>query len=922
MPRAIELLARSDVQRISGAQVVLDVRAVVKELIENALDAGATSIDVRFKEYGAGMIEVADNGTGIAQENYEMVAKPHHTSKLEEFEDLATVRTFGFRGEALAALCSLATVSMHTATTDDAPMSTHLTFRSDGSLASSDKKAARQRGTTVTVTDLFAHLPVRRRELEKNIKREYAKAYTILQAYALISRGVRWTATLSTQTGRRLSQLVVQAKDTDAALQGNVTAVFGAKAMSNLMPVALDFQLPKPDPFTDALHVSVRGLVSRPVAGAGRSSGDRQFFYVNQRPWESSKLARSFNDVYHAYNTNQVPCVIADVQLRTDAYDVNVSPDKRTIFMHQEAAFLDALRSALDHAFAPSRGVFAVDTLQQSDLNLLGEPGAKRRRVEDDDDSGERSADDEDVRDESPPSTSAHEGSGKHAVEAGRWMDSSAGTRAPAKMPELRSSPETRAHPRISTLHASWSDAPGSPSAECKSGTSPSSEDPAAQCESMRERFRRAVANFPSTTSESDQLASSLDRSDPASDVLMSSDALEYREDRDGEASDESGCDEEGKALSESDGEDGGVAHLTQDLAGHDDEQTTAVHPRTPSRHSQEEQSVISARHASSVADDGAWQGAPDAAGLYEDDQSESGGGILDRADEASPATHQMHSRESQARPPTGPVSPTTEELTAREAGSNDARNEAIVTLPFALAAVRERVLRRQKSPHQDSHQGSPQSADAYEQLVGAGVAERMEQAAATLDRVIQKTDFAAMRIIGQFNLGFIIARRTLSALADDLFIIDQHAADEKYNFEMLQQSTLIHNQPLVRPQRLELSPTDELVASEHVDWLRLNGFEVRVDEDAPPGARVSLLTKPVSRSTVFEVQDLSELLHMLRETAGGIHKHARPTKVRDMLASRACRKSIMVGSALDRSQMQRVVRHMGEIDQPWVRCA
>ena len=88
----------------------------------------------------------------------------------------------------------------------------------------------------------------------------------------------------------------------------------------------------------------------------------------------------------------------------------------------------------------------------------------------------------------------------------------------------------------------------------------------------------------------------------------------------------------------------------------------------------------------------------------------------------------------------------------------------------------------------------------------------------------------------------------------DDLFIIDQHAADEKFNFETLQRTTKIHSQQLLRPQPVELAPTDELVAMEHAEWLRINGFDVSVDEEAAPGHRIKLLSKPVSKDTVFDL--------------------------------------------------------------------
>ena len=167
--------------------------------------------------------------------------------------------------------------------------------------------------------------------------------------------------------------------------------------------------------------------------------------------------------------------------------------------------------------------------------------------------------------------------------------------------------------------------------------------------------------------------------------------------------------------------------------------------------------------------------------------------------------------------------------------------HEPVAVLSYDLAALRHRWTAASVSA-------------APTPMLGADIEQTNENAAAVMERVIPKKDFYTMRIVGQFNLGFIIARRDTPCM-DDLFIIDQHAADEKHNFEDLQRHTKIYSQPLVVPQRIELAPTDELVAHEHREWLSKNGFDIDLDENAPPGSRVRLLSKPVSKGTVFNAQ-------------------------------------------------------------------
>lgn len=138
---------------------------------------------------------------------YIYVALKHHTSKLSSFEDLTTVETFGFRGEALASLCALCeSVTMITATEEEAPMGTILEFDRVGRVVNRGGKVARQRGTTVILNGLFAPLPVRRKEFERHAKREYGKALNLLSAYALFPSasdggGVKFSVTHISETG-------------------------------------------------------------------------------------------------------------------------------------------------------------------------------------------------------------------------------------------------------------------------------------------------------------------------------------------------------------------------------------------------------------------------------------------------------------------------------------------------------------------------------------------------------------------------------------------------------------------------------------------------------------------------------------------------------------------------------------------------
>jgi len=199
------------------------------------------------------------------------------------------------------------------------------------------------------------------------------------------------------------------------------------------------------------------------------------------------------------------------------------------------------------------------------------------------------------------------------------------------------------------------------------------------------------------------------------------------------------------------------------------------------------------------------------------------------------------------------------------------------------------------------------------------------------------------MRIIGQFNLGFIIAY-----LDDDLYILDQHACDEKYKFESLQRTTQIHQQPLICPMTVETSPALEVTIAENLELFSSNGFKLRVDVDqSTAGRRIQLLSVPFSKSIHFGVDDVNELASMISESGdqqdndgaitqrtnktylgiknniihpdkGNRTVHIRIPKLVAMYASRACRSAIMIGTCMKTSEMRSIVDRLEHVEQPW----
>ncbi|CAI6002246.1 unnamed protein product [Closterium sp. NIES-65] len=377
--------------------VVLDVAGAAKELVEKSLDAGATSVEVCLKKFGAELIEVADNGCGVAPPNWQVtldagamsmevrlkdlgadlfkmadngcgVTPPnwqaltlkYHTSKIAHLADLQSLSSFGFRGEALSSLSTLADVTITTRTANE-PIATRLAFDQAGKLLDAPREqVARVVGTTVSVAKIFSPLPVRRREFERNVRREFAK--------------------LSGRSSARIT--VVQTAGT-GLMRENIIPVFGAKAAGGLDPVDITFPLSPA-----AITAAPLAPAAATGASSGRSLGDRQFFFLNGRPVDLPRLSKLLNELYRFFNSLQFPTAFLNVSLRADAYNVNVTPDKRKVFLHSEAALLSGLRAALSEFYSPNRYVYraapagsVAKDIEERVKKEVGEKGKGRRGV-------------------------------------------------------------------------------------------------------------------------------------------------------------------------------------------------------------------------------------------------------------------------------------------------------------------------------------------------------------------------------------------------------------------------------------------------------------------------------------------------------------------------------------------------------------
>ncbi|KAK6585088.1 hypothetical protein PZA11_001815 [Diplocarpon coronariae] len=1022
----IKAIEGKTVHQIQSGQVIVDLCSVVKELVENSLDAGATSIDVRFKNQGLDSIEVQDNGAGIPPHNYDTLALKHHTSKLSTYADLATLQTFGFRGEALSSLCALSQFSVVTCLAADAPKGTKLEFEVSGKLKDTGVVAA-QKGTLVAVENLFNNLPVRRRELERNIKREWTRVVGVLGQYACIQTGIRFS--VSQQAGKGKKTTLFSTKGNQSTRE-NIVNVFGAKTLAALITLDLNLDLEATSAPSQrwstqedgsSKEIRITGHISRPASGEGRQTPDRQMFFVNARPCGLPQMAKAFNEVYKSYNGTQSPFIFANIELDTHLYDVNVSPDKRTILLHDQNRMLESLKEALTALFEsqdytvpisqlPAQKQLAYKQLSISRESSAGTPKTPQTAAGvagDDPDDARDSRREESAEDGTPRkklvskfrhgavSRECMSSNGGAVSLISKWTERFSENRVEAEKEETASpkaapnSPAGLAEEKRSLVEKlrmegemvqNAPESPGEPDSPFGTAQSTTSA-PAPTTSSLPPvPIFRHDSEQPSIASSARSVSRSIEPELPIPTLHSPSTTSSSIADKFSSTA----------RMTRSPAEVATITignHTITSTIGSSAQRARLDHFSSTARSTRQAEALIGnlPSFGKSLNQKFAAPGSTNlpipAEGTEDGSESESGDmvpplpelptssfdaveGLQDddegfSAPEAPPSSAVVKQEELVLD--SSIISPGVEEEGAEyvDEEQKKALEEAKVQEMIdhveksALIASQEnvqraKVLLKGGSKKKDATLNLVRTsktdvckiAEAYEalsralseyQVAATGKAEddNLDSAEAEekLSLTISKADFAKMKIVGQFNLGFILATRASGSnieegvmTADDMFIIDQHASDEKYNFERLQATTIVQSQRLVYPKTLDLTALEEEIVMQNLSALETNGFVVTVDEsgESPVGKRCQLVSLPLSRETAFSLTDLEELLVLLADYSPGAGSVPRPSKVRKMFAMRACRSSIMIGKTLTPKQMGKVVGHLGELDKPW----
>ena len=326
MSSRIEILPSAVADQIAAGEVVERPSSVVKELIENALDAGATVIDIAVEDGGRQLVRVSDDGSGMSRDDAVLALARHATSKIRSAGDLVGVRSFGFRGEALPAICSVSQLEIETALGDGAGT----IVRAAGGSVAAVSDTARRRGTTVGVGRLFYNAPARRKFL-RGPRSEWRSILESVTSLALVRRDVRFSLS---HDGKAIFTLPGA-----VSLRERVGALHGSAAASRLVDV---------DDVLGTIHVA--GLVERPseVGTAGR----RVHLAINGRSVRDNGIVRAAEAAYRSTIPSGVrPTLYLELTISGADVDVNVHPAKAEVRFRDrwnvERAVETAVRRAL-----------------------------------------------------------------------------------------------------------------------------------------------------------------------------------------------------------------------------------------------------------------------------------------------------------------------------------------------------------------------------------------------------------------------------------------------------------------------------------------------------------------------------------------------------------------------------------------------
>ncbi len=335
MSDIIRQLPDSVANQIAAGEVVQRPASVIKELVENAIDAGATEIKIVVKDAGKTMIQVSDNGIGMSPTDARMAFERHATSKIRQAEDLFKLHTMGFRGEALPSICAISEVDLKTKT-KDSKLGTHLVI--SGSNVILQEPCMCENGTVLTIKKLFFNVPARRKFLKSdnveltNIIREFERM-------ALVNNHVRFHL----DTGSKVLDL------RPGSMKQRIIELWQSSLDSQLIPISVETSI-----------VKIEGFISRPEYARRRNA--LQFLIGNGRNMKHQPFRKTILSCYDTLiAADTQPCFFLKLEVDPDSIDVNISPTKDDIKFEYEQEIRAILSASIKAALGKFSAVPSID---------------------------------------------------------------------------------------------------------------------------------------------------------------------------------------------------------------------------------------------------------------------------------------------------------------------------------------------------------------------------------------------------------------------------------------------------------------------------------------------------------------------------------------------------------------------------------
>lgn len=360
----IQVLDQNTINQIAAGEVVERPASVVKELMENAIDAGATAVTAEIRDGGIGFIRITDNGCGIRREEIPLAFLRHSTSKIKSAEDLLTVSSLGFRGEALSSIAAVAQVELITKTADSLSGSR---YRIEGGEEKGLEEVGAPDGTTFIMRNLFYNTPARRKFL-KSAQTEGGHVADLVEKIALSHPEISIRLIINGQNRLHTSG--------NHSRKDIIYTVYGREIASNLLPIEAENEV-----------VRIRGFIGKPLLARGNRSFEN--YFINGRYIKSALIGKAIEDGYKSYMMqHKYPFTMLEVTVEPEYIDVNVHPSKMELRFKDGEMIYRLLSQAVVQTLSgkeliPQVGIGSERETKSADAKKEPQAGEKARTGED-----------------------------------------------------------------------------------------------------------------------------------------------------------------------------------------------------------------------------------------------------------------------------------------------------------------------------------------------------------------------------------------------------------------------------------------------------------------------------------------------------------------------------------------------------------